>query len=111
MEERDKAITQANRQTAIAEKVVARNRQLVVENSQLKTGNTKQTPQRTPVVAENKNRQTSRIDGSRAKGTTTTTRATILENQTRRPSEPVQHKQANQNPYSISSIAAQMEDE
>jgi len=84
-EERDRAITVANRQNSIAESVLGRNRQLVKENARLKASSGKTVRQ----VTEGR----TRIDGTRRTQQSTTTRSTIVENQTRRP--PVDAQPAN----------------
>ncbi len=77
-----RAVATANRQTAIAEKVLKKNRQLVSENANLKT--------QRPVLSENKASQGSRrIDKSRRVVTpSAVTRPAILENQDRRKPKP-----------------------
>lgn len=101
-EERDQAITTANRQTAIAEKVLARNRALVIESRKSAQPNRK-------TVVENTQKKSARIDLGRSKPHTQTTRPTIVENQTRRPPAPVQ-RQSTTPEGGISHIAAEMDE-
>ena len=80
-EEKQKAVTVANRQTAIAEKALKENRRLATENTNLKR-------ELTGVVSESRQVRTStrRIDGNRsATSKPVSTRQTLLENQDRRP--------------------------
>jgi len=82
-EDKNRAIEVANRQTAIAERVLKQNRALTTENARLKAS--RSAPSQRP-VSENRNRSNSsaRIDGQRRNGSPTTTRPTIVENQDRR---------------------------
>jgi hypothetical protein len=82
-EDKLKAIEVANRQTAIAEKVLKQNRKLATENAKLK----KSIQEGTSVVAEGKApvAQPKRIDAQRSVSAPVTSRPTILENQDRRP--------------------------
>lgn len=73
-EERDRAIAEANRKTAIAEKALKHNRQLVSENAKYKTEG---------LMVEN--RETKQLVPSVRPSRPVTTRATLLENQDRRP--------------------------
>ena len=73
-EERDRAIAEANRKTAIAEKALKHNRQLVTENAKYKTEG---------LMVEN--RASQRIAPTVRPSRPVTTRATLTENQDRRP--------------------------
>lgn len=117
-EERDQAVATANRQNAIAEKVLGRNRQLVSENARLKSlhggdGGAK------PTVTEGRGAprgQTQRVDGTRRAQQPATTRPTIVENQTRRPA-PTPNGQNNtrtegsRGGFGVGDIAATMDEE
>lgn len=79
-EERDRALAKANRQTAIAERALKLNRRLTAENTQLRGG------RQTVAEGTNKPRRQGRIDTQRGPSQRpTSTRATLLENQDRRP--------------------------
>lgn len=104
-EERDRAIAKANKQTAIAEKVLKHNRTLVqkaaIAESAVK-------PQQRPA---------GRIDAGRSKGKAVTTRPTLTESQDRRPpqrqqSRPnvVSHDVQTRGTFGISDIAAAVDD-
>ncbi len=83
-EDKLRAVENANRQTAIAEKVLKQNRQLATENAKLKKSlqeATVVTESRAPIAAP----QARRIDTQRTAAAPTTPRPTILENQDRRP--------------------------
>ncbi len=112
-EERDQAVAKANRQNAIAEKVLRRNRQLVSENTRLKVGGV-----RRPMTEGKEVNGSSRIDASRRAQSPTTTRPTIVENQTRRP--PPKQTKPNERAeepvgrgagFGIDTIAAQMDED
>lgn len=73
-EERDRAIAEANRKTAIAEKALKHNRQLVTENARFKTEG---------IMVEN--RASRKLAPTVRPSRPVTTRATLTENQDRRP--------------------------
>ena len=110
VEQRDRAVETANRQTAIAEKALKKNRNLATENAQLqKRGSRKP-------VTEGKTKKSRRIDGNRKKSRQpVSTRPTIVENQDRRP--PQQRKTphvsgtGNGQGYGISDIAEQVDED
>ena len=112
-EERDQAIATANRQNTIAEKVLKRNRQLVSENAKLKAlqnGNGE-----TTVVESRVHGQPQRIDGGRRTQQPTTTRSTIVENQTlRSPAKPAQNNtkvEGTRGGFGVNDIAATMDED
>lgn len=102
-EAKSHAIELANRKTAIAEKALKRNRELATalkifeENGQ----KAKATVTEDKAIAKPK-----RIDGTRNSGHAKTTRATLAENQDRRP---VQQVRVTGNGFSINNIAADMD--
>ena len=105
VEQRNKAVETANRQTAIAEKALKANRRLVTENTQLK--NTVQT------ITESKPRPTQRLDtGRKPARKPVTTRPTIIENQERRP-QPQQRlrPQTTTSGFGIADIASQVDED
>lgn len=110
-EERNKAVELANRKQAIAEKALSHNRQLTTENTHLKRqlgGKPKQT------VTESRQGGSRRIDKNRQSGQARSSRATILENQDRRP--PAKSNQPNttgngNGTYSVEGIASTMDDD
>lgn len=114
-EERSHAVEKANRQNAIAEKALKQNRLLVTENNRLKT----LLAEHGTTVTENRqptNGRPQRIDGSRTNGRPVTTRATIVENQDRRPPAPsteshVKDVGSNGRSYNIGDIASQMDED
>ena len=98
------AIELANRKTAIAEKALKRNRQLATAIKEMEES--KQNSE-AEVVAESTegNAQKARIDTSRNAGRPKSTRATLVENQTRKPaSKPVKSG------FNIDNIASGMDD-
>lgn len=112
-EEKLKAIEVANKQTAIAEKVLKQNRKLATENAQLKKSMQE-------VVSESRttpDASSRRIDQVRKTATPVTSRPTILENQDRRP--PVQKQPivrssepaSGRNGFGVTDIAAQMDED
>ncbi len=84
-EERDQANETANRRNAISEKVLRRNRELVSENAKLRSQQGNGGPRQPVNEGRTRGNQPQRIDGSRQSSRPTTTRSTIVENQTRRP--------------------------
>lgn len=106
-EERDNAVATANRQTAIAEKVLRQNRALTTECARLK--------QNGAVVTESqhkaKSRQPHRIDGTRTNGQPSTTRPTIIENQTRRPAAPNTAPIKSRGGFGVPDIAETMDED
>jgi hypothetical protein len=106
--ERDRAVEAANRQTAIAEKIMKRNRALVAENGQLRQTRV----QRPAVTTEGRQQQPRRIDQSRRGGTPTTSRSTLVESQTRIPAQQPQPNNVRTqfgNGFAVDDIAAQMD--
>lgn len=105
-EECQKATEVANRQTALAEKVLGRNRQLETELARHRNdGQSLQESRRQP---QPQKRQ--RIDGQRTSGRPSTTRQTLVENQDRRPPQPQRRPaQPTGTGYSIEDLAARME--
>ena len=108
-EERLKAYEVANRQTAIAEKVLKQNRKLVIENAKLKKA-------AETVVVESQSRPVSRrIDTQRSAAPAVTPRPTILENQDRRPvkhgAAPATNKTAGRSIFGVNDIAANMDED
>jgi len=100
-EERDRAIAEANRKTAIAEKALKHNRTLVTENAKLS--------EQKPTVMES---QARRLEAPRKSARPATTRATLLESQDRRPVQPrvTQNTVARPNgSFSVLDIAATMD--
>lgn len=115
-EERDQAIATANRQNAIAEKVIQRNRLLVTENAKLRSntgdGGVRQT------VAEGRGAPRGnggRVDGTRRAAQPATTRPTIVENQTRRPAAPASNgnvrTEGNRGGFGVNDIASTMDED
>lgn len=103
-EEKKRAIETANRQTAIAERVLKENRRLTTELAQLKEQ---------PVVTESK-QPAKRLDqGRKPQGKPVSTRSTLLENQDPRP--PAKSSQPNTtrtgNGYGIQDIAEQVDED
>lgn len=109
-EERARAIEKANRQNAIAEKILKQNRMLVTENNRLK----ELLGDEAPVAESRQPARPARLDAGRANGQATTTRATIVENQDRRPpaprTEPQVKTAGSRNGFGVSDVAAQMDD-
>jgi hypothetical protein len=102
-EERNRAIAEANRKTAIAEKALKANRQLVTENAKLSDD-----VQR-PTVKESR---VPRLESARKPAKPATTRATLLESQDRRPVVPKQRQNTIARPngsFSVMDIAATMD--
>jgi len=108
-EERKKAVETANRQTAIAEKVLKDNRRLTTEMARLKSGNLSESRQRP------KKKGKRRIDERRRGGKPVSTRATILENQDPKPparrTEPQTTGGGNGDTYTVDGIADQMSED
>lgn len=100
-----KAAATANRQTALAEKVLKKNRQLVNENAQLKT--------KRPVISEGKASQGfRRIDGNRRVVTpSAVTRPTIIENQDRRAPKPAGQVVTKPSGFGVDHIASVMDED
>lgn len=110
-EERDQAVELVNKKNAIAEKALARNRLLTVENNQLKARGNGGRP-------VNENRQTpgsARIDGTRRAVAPVTSRPTIVENQDRRSAAPAPQGQTrgqgSRSGFGVNDIATQMEED
>ena len=108
-EEKKKAITLANRKTAIAEKALKQNRTLTTENTQLKRRTGK------PVTENRRQSKRRRIDDGRKGGKPQSTRATLTENQDRRspaPSNQPNTRTADGNTdYSVGGIANRMDED
>jgi len=99
------AIELANRKTAIAEKALKRNRQLATALKTLEERKQQARPANT--VSEGRvPAKAARIDQSRDSGRSRSTRATLTENQDRRP---VQQQRPSTNGFSIDNIAADMD--
>lgn len=112
-EEKKRAIEAANRKVAIAEKVMKQNRALTTENTHLKS---KLKGGQTVSEGRRKGQHARRIDGGRQQSQKpVSTRATLLENQDRRP--PRQHQQShvtgtgNGGPMGVNDIASVMEED
>lgn len=105
-EEKQKAVTVANRQSAIAEKALKQNRRMASEIASLKG-------KLTEVVSESRAPKLGkRIDTRRSTGTPVTTRQTLLENQDRRPiskNESMIRSEPNKNGFGIADIAEDMD--
>lgn len=104
-EERSHAIELANRKTAIAEKALKRNRQLATALKTLEERKQETTSAQT-VTEGAVPAKGGRIDRSRDSGRPRSTRATLTENQDRRP---VQQRKPSTNGFSIDSIASNMD--
>lgn len=105
-EEKNKAITVANRQSAIAEKALKENRRMSAELANLKTKLTVN-ESRAPQAGK-------RIDTKRATGKPVTTRQTLLENQDRRPAASngsAIRNVPNKNGFGIADIASNMDED
>jgi len=106
-ESKQQAITTANRQTALAEKVLKKNRVLEAEKAQVKTS----------AIVEDKQpkrRKTARIDSGRQSGHPVSTRATLVESQDPRPvpSRKDSHiASANNGGFGVGSIANDMDED
>lgn len=112
VEHRDRAVETANRQTAIAEKSLKKNRELATENAHLK----KLIRSGKKSVTEGKTKKSRRIDGGRKKSRQpVSSRPTLVESQERRP--PQQRKNANVTGtgngqgYGINDIASQVDED
>lgn len=103
-EERNKAIELANKRNAIAEKVLQRSREIIAENAKLKAIAAK------PTIAESHTRvaKPTRLDLNRKSTTPTTTRSTIVENQTR---QPAPQPKVNSQGFGINDIAAGIDED
>lgn len=108
------AVETANRQTAIAEKALKKNRALATENAHLK----KKMQGGGETVTEGRQPQGTRrrIDGARRKSRQpTSTRPTLVESQDRRPPKQRQTPQisnsGNGNGFSVQDIAAQVDED
>jgi len=103
-EGKKQAVELANRKTAIAEKALKRNRELATA---LKTIEERKQSTRAGAVTESRQAPASRrIDMSRVSGRARSTRATLTENQDRRP---VQQRRPSSGGFSIDNIAAGMD--
>lgn len=109
-EERDRATAVANRQNAIAEKVLKNNRTLVAENARLKSLLGNKGAKRQPMTEGRGAPRGQRIDASRRGGNPTTTRSTLVENQTRVPAAPTK-TQVPAKGFGVADIAANMDED
>jgi uncharacterized protein YhbP (UPF0306 family) len=101
-EERTRAIEKANRQTAIAEKVLRQNRQLVTENTSLK----KRVGSPAPISEGRK------LDTRKRSVQPVSTRATLVENQERRvPHRDTPLTRTNGNGFAVTDIAAAIDED
>ena len=101
-EERNRAVAEANRKTAIAEKALKQNRALVSENAKLQNAS--------KTVVEN--RSPRRMEPTVRNSKPTTTRATLLESQERRPAPRSQQSNVTVRPtgnITVLDIAANMD--
>jgi len=104
-EEKKKAVELANRKSAIAEKALKRNRELATALKSIQESSA--TVSESPKAPA---KQKTRIDESRKSGKPRSTRATLAESQDRRP--PAKKQQAiNESPFSINSIANQVDED
>tara|TARA_R110000751_G_scaffold86486_4_gene172147 strand:+ start:2224 stop:2937 length:714 start_codon:yes stop_codon:yes gene_type:complete len=104
-EEKDKAIQLANRKSAIAEKALKRNRELATAMKSIQESSTS-TVSESRKASSTKGRKLA----TRKSGKARSTRATLAESQDRRPAPRKQISQ-NQSPFSIDSIAAQVDED
>lgn len=104
-EEKSHAIELANRKTAIAEKALKRNRELATALKTLEERKQEVSPVAT-VTEGTAAPKATRIDQSRDSGRPRSTRATLTENQDRRP---VPQQRPSTNGFSIDNIAADMD--
>lgn len=104
-EEKERAVTVANRQTAIAEKALKENRRLSTEIANLK--------KQQALVSESRSNAAQRIDNRKSGNAPATTRQTLLENQDRRPASRKESvtKNAPRNGFGVTDIASQMDDD
>lgn len=100
LEDKNRAVEIANRQTTIAKKLLANNRAL-----ERKLVESKAQPRNT-LTEGAKSGQPRRIDGQRKSGTATTSRPTIVENQTRKPAAKPNRQP---NSFSVEGIAEAIE--
>lgn len=105
-EERDRAVAKANKQTAIAEKVLKHNRTLVQKAALAES-----------VAKPQQQRPAGRIDAGRSKGQAVTTRPTLTESQDRRPPQRqqnrpnvVSHNVQARSGFGVDEIAAAVDD-
>lgn len=102
-EARDRAIEKANRQTAIAEKVLRQNRQLVTENSSLK----KRAESSAPISEGRK-----QLDTRKRSVRPVSTRATLVENQERKaPHRDTPLTRTNGTGFGVGDIAAAIDED
>jgi hypothetical protein len=102
-EERDRAVEKANRQTAIAEKVLRQNRQLVTENTSLK----KRADSSAPISEGRK-----QLDTRKRSVQPVSTRTTLLENQERKtPHRDTPLIRTNGNGFGVTDIAAAIDED
>jgi hypothetical protein len=104
-EEKNKAIAEANRKTAIAEKALKANRSLVTENAKL-------TELSRPTISES--RPVRKLQAPRQMVKPATTRATLLESQDRRPVVRSANPNTISKPtggFSVTDIAATMDED
>ena len=102
-EERNRAIEKANRQTAIAEKVLRQNRQIVTENTSLK----KRAESSAPISEGRK-----QLDTRKRSVQPVSTRATLVENQERRaPHRDTPLTRTNGGGFGVTDIAAAIDED
>lgn len=110
-EEKNQAIEVANRKTSIAEKALNHNRQLTTEVTNLK----RQLGGKQTVTEGRQKGGSRRIDQNRSNGQARSTRATILENQDRRPpakpQQPHVTGSGERKGYSVDNIATSMDED
>jgi hypothetical protein len=112
VEQRDRAVETANRQTAVAEKALKKNRQLATENARLK----RHVSDSQTVTEGRKSKKSRRIDQDRRKSRQpVSTRPTLVESQERRPPQKKQQSHVsgtgNGSGYGITDIAAQVDED
>jgi len=116
VEGRNKAVTVANRQTAIAEKALKKNRELAAINARLKKQISEGTQKPKKTVSESRKQQSRRIDGQRRKSAKrVSSQPTLVESQDRR--TPPQSKQphvtgtGSGNQWDMGNIANQVDED
>ena len=106
IEEKQRAVETANRQTSIAEKALKENRRLVTEMAKLKQSQLSESREPAPKT---------RLDKSRKQGKSVTTRPTILENQDPRSPAPSNKPHVTNtgtgNKYGVTDIAEMIDED
>ena len=103
-EERNRAVEKANRQTAIAEKVLRQNRQLVTENTSLKKRVESSAP-----ISEGRNKP---LDTRKRSVQPVSTRTTLVENQERKvPHRDTPLTRTNGTGFGVTDIAAAIDED